>query len=133
MHEAKGPALTIELLGDVLDQCPRSSVRGLAQRDRAERCVAQTARAERHRECLRPPDRFGRRRRARLRNEFMRRVEKGDERPIELGRPDAYSLLLIRPGIWYNFMGLGDVPSLIVNCTDKVHDPEEIERVDAPL
>ena len=44
-----------------------------------------------------------------------------------LGRPDAYQLLLIPPGVWYGFRGMDSRPSLIANCPDMPHDPAEIE------
>lgn len=50
-----------------------------------------------------------------------------------LGRPDAYGLLVIPPNVWYGFMGLGSTPSLVANCTDFPHDPEEAyQRPDFP-
>lgn len=48
----------------------------------------------------------------------------------ELGRPDAYSLLTLPPMIWYGFKGLAATPSLIVNCADLAHQPDESERAD---
>ena len=52
----------------------------------------------------------------------------------ELGRPDAYSLLTLPPMIWYGFKGLAETPSLVVNCADLAHQPDESERakLDAP-
>ncbi|MDR1856010.1 MAG: dTDP-4-dehydrorhamnose 3,5-epimerase [Desulfovibrio sp.] len=61
-----------------------------------------------------------------------------DDRPLsstrgalqvrELGRPDAYGLLLIPPMVWYGFRALGPHPALICNCADTPHDPAEGER-----
>ena len=49
----------------------------------------------------------------------------------ELGRPDAYRLLIIPPMIWYGFQCISKETAVIANCTDLPHDPEEIERSDA--
>jgi dTDP-4-dehydrorhamnose 3,5-epimerase len=46
-----------------------------------------------------------------------------------LGRPDAYGLLRIPPGIWYGFAAEGNERALIANCTDMPHVPEETERL----
>lgn len=46
-----------------------------------------------------------------------------------LGHPDAYQLLVIPPLLWYGFRGLGDSPSIVANCTDFPHDPNEAEQV----
>ncbi len=61
-----------------------------------------------------------------------------DERPgspsrgmveeVCLGRPDAYALLRIPPGIWYGFAALGTMPALLCNCADMPHDPAEALR-----
>ena len=48
---------------------------------------------------------------------------------FELGRPDAYFRLHIPTMVWYGFHGLGNVPSLVVNCADYPHDPGESELV----
>lgn len=45
-----------------------------------------------------------------------------------IGRPDAYKLLIIPPGIWYGFTALGATPALICNCPDIPHDPSESLR-----
>jgi len=52
----------------------------------------------------------------------------GNLSEIELGRPDAYRLLIIPPGVWYGFMGLADRPSVVANCADLPHDPHESEN-----
>ena len=48
----------------------------------------------------------------------------------ELGRPDAYQLLVVPPLVWYGFKGLGISPSIVANCSDIPHDPAEIVRLD---
>lgn len=50
---------------------------------------------------------------------------------LELGRPDAYALLTIPPGLWYGFACVGPTPALIANCVDLPHDPAESEAVAA--
>ena len=47
---------------------------------------------------------------------------------LEVGRPDAYLLVQIPPGLWYGFACIGDTPALLVNCTDFPHDPTESEQ-----
>jgi dTDP-4-dehydrorhamnose 3,5-epimerase len=49
---------------------------------------------------------------------------------IELGRPDAYQLLTIPPGVWYGWKNLSASVSMIANCADLVHDPAESEQAD---
>ena len=48
----------------------------------------------------------------------------------ELGRPDAYALLTIPPGVWYGWESLSAQASLMANCADETHNPEEAEHVD---
>ncbi len=50
---------------------------------------------------------------------------KGQTDEYEIGQ-DNYALLRIPKGVWSGFIGLGDTPSLIANCTDLPHDPGEI-------
>lgn len=45
----------------------------------------------------------------------------------ELGRPDAYALLVVPPLVWYAWACLGDRPAMLVNCADLPHDPAESE------
>jgi len=51
----------------------------------------------------------------------------GNLQVLELGRPDAYLLLRIPPGLWYGFSCIGNTPALIANCADLPHDPTEAE------
>lgn len=37
-------------------------------------------------------------------------------------------LIVIPPGIWNGFKGLGPNPSIVANCATEPHDPEEIGR-----
>lgn len=48
---------------------------------------------------------------------------------IELGRPDAYQLLQIPPGIIYGFQCISAVPALLVNCADIPHDVAEAQHI----
>ncbi|KKK54133.1 hypothetical protein LCGC14_3087820, partial [marine sediment metagenome] len=50
---------------------------------------------------------------------------KGQTDEYEIGQ-DNYALLRIPKGVWSGFVGLGDMPALIANCTDLPHDPEEV-------
>ena len=50
----------------------------------------------------------------------------------ELGRPDAYALLVVPPLVWYAWACLGDRPALLVNCADLPHDPAESELCTPP-
>ena len=49
----------------------------------------------------------------------------------ELGRSGHYKLVHIPPMLWYGFHALGNQSSMIANCTDRPHDPEEIECLPA--
>lgn len=44
--------------------------------------------------------------------------------------PENYHLVVVPPGIWNGFKGLGTVPSLIANCPDIPHRADEIMRLD---
>ena len=50
---------------------------------------------------------------------------------VELGRPDAYRLLLIPPGLWYGFGNPAEGPSVLANCADLPHAPAESHQVPA--
>ncbi len=47
-----------------------------------------------------------------------------------LGRPDNYNLLRIPPQVYYGFKSLNDTVSLIANCADIPHSPDETEKID---
>ena len=55
----------------------------------------------------------------------------GKTAQYKLGRPEDYRLIHIPPMLWYGFQGTGDQTSMIANCTDLPHDPEEIESLSA--
>lgn len=44
--------------------------------------------------------------------------------------PEHYALLTVPPGIWNGFRGESETTSLIVNCADIAHDPNEAVRVE---
>jgi len=44
--------------------------------------------------------------------------------------PENYNLIKIPPGVWNGFKGVGVTPSIVANCSDIPHDPEEIARMD---
>ena len=52
---------------------------------------------------------------------------RGQHQEVVLGRPDRYWLVRIPPRLWYGFQGLDKSPSLIANCPDLPHDPDESE------
>jgi dTDP-4-dehydrorhamnose 3,5-epimerase len=41
---------------------------------------------------------------------------------------DKYSRLTVPAGIWFGFQGISSAPSLILNITNMIHDPDEIDR-----
>lgn len=56
---------------------------------------------------------------------------KGMVEEIILGRPDRYYLVHIPPMLWYGFQDISESSSLIVNCTDLPHDPNEVIHLDS--
>ena len=54
---------------------------------------------------------------------------KGEVMEIFTG-PDNYQLITIPPLVWNGFKGIGVTPSIVANCSDIPHDPQEIERLD---
>lgn len=53
---------------------------------------------------------------------------RGQRIVTELGK-DNYCLVKIPPKLWYGFKGVDNGPSLIANCTDYPHDPQEQENI----
>jgi dTDP-4-dehydrorhamnose 3,5-epimerase len=49
---------------------------------------------------------------------------------IETGE-DMYLLAQIPPLVWYGFKNMSPASSLIANCTDLPHSPEEVEQIDS--
>jgi len=50
---------------------------------------------------------------------------RGTVQQFNLGRPDSYMRVRVPPGVWYAFGCSGQTPSLLVNCSDMPHDPDE--------
>lgn len=57
-------------------------------------------------------------------------ITKGRLKVIELGRPDAYQLVQIPPGLWYGFRCLSLTSALVANCADYPHTIGESEVLD---
>lgn len=55
---------------------------------------------------------------------------KGKIEEVILGRAKNYNRLKIPPGLWYSFKCISNINALIVNCTDKKHDPNESLSID---
>jgi dTDP-4-dehydrorhamnose 3,5-epimerase len=53
----------------------------------------------------------------------------GEVQEIIIGE-DNYCLLRIPPLVWSGFQGISDAPSLVANCPDMPHDPDEVEKLD---
>jgi dTDP-4-dehydrorhamnose 3,5-epimerase len=53
----------------------------------------------------------------------------GEIMEIETG-VDNYCLIRIPPLVWYGFKGISEPLSLVTNCADIPHDPNEIVRAD---
>ncbi len=49
---------------------------------------------------------------------------------IDMGRPDAYQLLVVPPGIWYGWKNVAPTASLVANCADLAHEQGESEQSD---
>jgi dTDP-4-dehydrorhamnose 3,5-epimerase len=45
--------------------------------------------------------------------------------------PENYCLVTIPPLIWNGFKGIGQQISIVANCSNLPHDPQEIERKEA--
>lgn len=41
-----------------------------------------------------------------------------------------YQRVTVPPGVWNGFKGIDIKPSIVANCADLAHDPEEIKRMD---
>jgi len=55
---------------------------------------------------------------------------RGEVQEIFLG-PENYCLIKIPPMVWNGFKGLGTTLSIVANCSDIPHEPDEIERKDS--
>lgn len=54
----------------------------------------------------------------------------GNFAELILGRPDNYNLVIVPPLVWYGFQSISACPSLMANCADLPHDPEESMKRD---
>jgi dTDP-4-dehydrorhamnose 3,5-epimerase len=54
---------------------------------------------------------------------------KGELMEIFLG-PDNHSLVVIPPGIWNGFKGMGGETAIVANCCTHPHDPKRSVRLD---
>ena len=54
---------------------------------------------------------------------------KGEVMEIFLG-PENHSLVVIPPGIWNGFKGLGGEMAIVANCSTHPHDPSRSMRLD---
>ena len=48
---------------------------------------------------------------------------------IELST-DNHSVLSVPPGLWFGFMGISKVDSMLVNVSNIAHEPNEVKRLD---
>jgi dTDP-4-dehydrorhamnose 3,5-epimerase len=53
----------------------------------------------------------------------------GKIKEYEIGRPDNYNLIRIPPMLWYGFQSLDGQTSLVANCANYPHNPDEIESL----
>ena len=54
---------------------------------------------------------------------------RGEVQEMVLG-PDNYRLVTVPPMIWNGFKGLGSETSIVANCENNKHEPDEIVRRD---
>ena len=54
---------------------------------------------------------------------------RGELAEVFLG-PDNYALVVIPPGLWNGFKGMGSEPAIMADCTDMPHEEVESLRVD---
>jgi dTDP-4-dehydrorhamnose 3,5-epimerase len=56
-------------------------------------------------------------------------VSRGELQEIFLGE-DNYSLVTVPTFVWNGFKGYGTTEAIVCNCSNIVHDPDEMERLD---
>jgi dTDP-4-dehydrorhamnose 3,5-epimerase len=44
--------------------------------------------------------------------------------------PEHYNLVTVPPHVWNGFKGIADEVSIVANCTDIAHRPDEIDRME---
>jgi dTDP-4-dehydrorhamnose 3,5-epimerase len=50
---------------------------------------------------------------------------------LQIAPDDDYALVVIPPGVWHGFQGVGDPVSILANCATEPSDPGELDRLDA--
>lgn len=45
--------------------------------------------------------------------------------------PEEHALVVIPPGVWHGFQGIGTPVSVLANCATEPSDPAELDRLDA--
>ena len=53
----------------------------------------------------------------------------GSTMAVEIS-PEEYALVVIPPGVWHGFQGLGEPVSILANCATEPSDPAELDRLD---
>lgn len=56
-------------------------------------------------------------------------LTRGELQEIFTGE-DSYALVVVPPGVWNGFKGVGAAPAIVANCATIPHDPDEIVRMD---
>jgi dTDP-4-dehydrorhamnose 3,5-epimerase len=54
-------------------------------------------------------------------------ASRGELVELDLG-PHDYRLVTVPPLVWNGFKGTGDQTAVVANCTNRPHDPAEIDR-----
>ena len=54
---------------------------------------------------------------------------KGEVMELYIG-DENYCLVIVPPGVWNGFKGVGTHPAIVANCATLEHDPTEISRKD---
>lgn len=44
--------------------------------------------------------------------------------------PDNHALIVVPPGVWNGFHGLGEPNSIVASCATETYDPDEFERIE---
>ena len=53
---------------------------------------------------------------------------RGEFVEINIG-PDDYSLVVVPPGVWNGFHGVGEPFSIVASCATESYDPDEFKRI----
>lgn len=49
---------------------------------------------------------------------------------LQIAPDDDYALVVIPPGVWHGFQGVGDPVSILANCATEPSDPDELDRLE---